>query len=76
MLAVSLALWIILREYLFLFVALGAAYRIWKRDFPAEAKQGIAYYFIALIVANGFLSWYCLNQARLVFPPFHRVHIA
>jgi len=64
---VSLTLWIILHEYLFLFVALGTGYRIWKRDFPAEAKQGIAYYFIALVVANGFLSWYCLNQARLVF---------
>jgi len=71
-LAVSLALWIILHEYLFLFVALGTGYRIWKRDFPAEPKQGIAYYFIALIVANGFLSWYCLNQARLVFP--HRAY--
>jgi Zn-dependent protease len=71
-LAVSLALWIILHEYLFLFVALGTGYRIWKRDFPAEPKQGIAYYFIALIVANGLLSWYCLNQARLVFP--HRAY--
>jgi Zn-dependent protease len=67
-LLVSLALWIILREYVFLFVAIGTAYRIWKRDFPAEAKDGIAYYFIALVVANGFLSWYCLNQARLLFP--------
>jgi Zn-dependent protease len=71
-LLVSLALWIVLHEYLFLFVALGTGYRIWKRDFPAEAKQGIAYYFIVLVVANGFLSWHCLNQARLVFP--HRVH--
>ena len=67
-LVVALALWVILHEYLFLFVALGAGYRIWKRDFPPEAKQGIAYYFIALIVANGFLSWYCLNQARILFP--------
>lgn len=66
-LVVSLALWLILHEYMFLFVALGTGYRIWKRDFPAEPKQGIAYYFIALVVANGFLSWYCLNQARLLF---------
>lgn len=71
-LVVSLALWIVLHEYLFLFVALGTGYRIWKRDFPAEAKEGIAYYFIALIVANGFLSWYCMNQAHLVFP--HRAY--
>ncbi|MBV9759844.1 MAG: site-2 protease family protein [Acidobacteriaceae bacterium] len=67
-LLVSVALGLVLREYVFLFVGLGAAYRIWKRDFPAEPKEGIAYYFIALIVANGFLSWYCLNQARLLFP--------
>lgn len=66
-LAVSVALWAILHEYLFLFVALGTGYRIWKRDYPAEAKQGVAYYFIALIVANGFLSWYALTQARMSF---------
>lgn len=67
-LLVSLAMFFVLHEYLFLFVALGTGYRIWRRDFPPEAKQGIAYYFITLIVANGFLNWYCLNQARLMFP--------
>ena len=67
-LVVSLALWAMLRGYLFLFVALGTGYRMWKRDYPAEAKQGIAYYFIALVVANGFLNWYALNQAQLLFP--------
>jgi Zn-dependent protease len=70
-LVVSLALWAILHEYVFLFVALGTGYRIWKRDYPAEPKQGIAYYFIALVVANGFLSWYALTQARLLFG--HRI---
>jgi Zn-dependent protease len=66
-LLVSLVLWVMLHEYLFLFIALATGYRLWKRDFPAEAKQGIAYYFIALIIANGFLSWFALNQARIVF---------
>lgn len=65
-LLVSLAMFAILHEYVFLFVALGTGYRIWKRDYPQDAKQGIAYYFIALIAANGFLSWYCLNQIRLL----------
>lgn len=66
-LLVTVALWFMLREYVFLFVALGTGYRLWKRDYPAEPKEGIAYYFIALVIANGFLSWYALNQARLLF---------
>ncbi len=71
-LLVSLAMFFVLHEYLFLFVALGTGYRIWRRDFPPEAKQGIAYYFIALVVANGLLSWYCMNQGRLLF--MHRAY--
>jgi Zn-dependent protease len=66
-LLVSLVLFFMLNEYLFLFVAIATAYRIWKRDFPADARQGIAYYFIALVVGNGFLSWFALNQARVLF---------
>ncbi len=69
--AVCLALAFVLREYAFAFVALGTGYRIYKKDFPAEPRQGIAYYFVALAVANGFLSWFCMNQARLAFPQFH-----
>ena len=66
-LLVSAVLFFTLSEYLFLFVAIATAYRLYKRDFPAEQKQGIAYYFIALIVGNGFLSWFALNQAGLLF---------
>ncbi len=66
-LLVSLVLFFVLHEWVFLGVALGTGYRIWKRDFPAEPRQGIAYYFIGLVVANGFLSWYCLNQAHALF---------
>lgn len=66
-LLVSMTLFFMLSEYLFLFIAIATAYRIWKRDFPAEPKQGIAYYFIALIVGNGFLSWFALNQAKTLF---------
>ncbi len=66
-LLVTVVLFFMLHEYIFLFVALGTGYRLWKRDFPAEARQGIAYYFVALIVANGFLSWFCSNQARTLF---------
>lgn len=66
-LLVSVVLFFTLSEYLFLFVAAATAYRLYKRDFPAEPRQGIAYYFIALIVGNGFLSWFALNQARMLF---------
>lgn len=66
-LLVSLVLFFMLHDWVFLVVALVTGYRLWKRDFPAVARQGMAYYFIALIVANGFLSWYCSNQARTLF---------
>jgi Zn-dependent protease len=62
-----LALAFVLQEYAFLFVALGAGYRLYKRDFPATSRQGVAYGFIALAAANGFLSWFCENEARMVF---------
>lgn len=71
LLAVSLAMWFMLhgvRENLFLFLAIGTGYRIWKRDVPAQPNQGIAYYFIGLAVANGFLSWFSLNRAQLLWP--------
>ncbi|HEX4748494.1 MAG TPA: site-2 protease family protein [Bryobacteraceae bacterium] len=64
---VSAVLAYTLKEWLFAFVALGAAYRLWRRDFPPEPRQSIAYYFIALVIGNGFLSWFALNQARMLF---------
>lgn len=68
LLAVSLVMWYMLRENLFLFLAIGTGYRIWKRDVPAQPNEGIAYYFIALAVANGFLSWFSGNRAQILFP--------
>jgi len=67
-LLVSVVLFFMLSDVLFIGVAIATAYRIWKRDFPAEPRQGIAYGFIGLIVANGFLSWFSANQARILFP--------
>jgi Zn-dependent protease len=68
LLAVSLVMWFMLHENLFLFLAIGTGYRIWRRDVPAQPNQGIAYYFIGLAVANGFLSWFSLNRAQLGVP--------
>ena len=67
MLVVCLALAFLMHESAFFFVALGTGYRVWKRDFPAEPRSAIAYAYVAVAIANGFLSWFCLNQARLVF---------
>ena len=61
----SLLLAVVLHEFVFAGLAIGAGYRLWKRDFPAASYDGIGYYFIVLAVANGLLSWFCLNQAQM-----------
>ncbi|MBV9267255.1 MAG: hypothetical protein JO061_13880 [Acidobacteriaceae bacterium] len=67
-LIVSLILAYVLHSYLLLFVALATGYRLMRRDFPAEPRQKIAYYFVALMIGTGFLSWYCINQQHSMFP--------
>jgi Zn-dependent protease len=52
----------VLHEFVFGIVAIGTGYRLWKRD-VSVASESIGYYFIALVLANGLLSWYCLSQA-------------
>jgi Zn-dependent protease len=64
---VSIVMFLTLHETLFLFIAIATGYRLIRRDFPQDAKQGIAYYFIFLVLANGFLSWYATNEAHLRF---------
>lgn len=66
LLAVSLAMFFVVQDFLFLGVALGAGYRIYKRDFPAVPQQTIAYYFCGLVIANGLLSGLAQNQSRLI----------
>jgi Zn-dependent protease len=66
-LVVCITLGLLTREAAFFFVAIGTGYRLWKRDLPAEPRQGIAYAFVGLVIANGLLSWFCLNQARVLF---------
>jgi hypothetical protein len=67
-LILSAVLGVVLHEFVFGILAIATGYRLWKRDFPAKDYDGIGYYFIALAIANGLLSWFCLNQARLVMP--------
>ncbi len=56
------ALAFVLHEFVFGIVAIATGYRLWKRD-EMGASDKIGYYFIALLLANGLLSWYCLSQA-------------
>ena len=66
-LLVSVALFFTFKEFLFLVVAAGVAYRLWRRDFPAQPRESLGYYFVAMVIGNGFLSWYAANQARMLF---------
>jgi Zn-dependent protease len=66
-LLVSVVLFFTLKEFLFVAIAVGVAYRLWRRDFPAEPRQAIAYYFLLMVMGNGFLSWFALNQSRSLF---------
>jgi Zn-dependent protease len=66
-LLVSIAMFFTVHEFLFVLIAIAAGYRLFRRDFPVEPKQSIAYAYIALILGNGFLSWFALNQVRTLF---------
>lgn len=62
-LVVSLAMWGLLGENLFLFIALATAYRLYKRDFPAQSSHTTAYYYIALMIALGAVSYISYQSA-------------
>lgn len=45
-------------------IAAATAYRLYKRDTVAP-RELAGYYYIALAICNGFLSWYCINIAHI-----------
>jgi Zn-dependent protease len=69
-LVISLALWFFLSENIFLFIGLGAGYRLIRKDHPAQGSQSVAYYFIALLIGLGLFDWWMLQTASTVFPAF------
>jgi Zn-dependent protease len=69
-LAISLALWFFLSEFVFLFIGLGAGYRLLRRDHPPVGNQSVAYYFIALLIGLGLFDWWMLQTAGSMFPAF------
>jgi Zn-dependent protease/predicted nucleic acid-binding Zn ribbon protein len=66
-LVVSLAMWFFLGEFLYLAIAAATGYRLWKKDFPTEPNHTLGFYFVGLIMACGFLSWFSLIQAQQIF---------
>lgn len=66
-LVVSLAMYAMLHDLMFVFVAAGVGYRIWRRDFPMQPRPRIGFYYMALVVANGFLSWFSVQRAGALF---------
>lgn len=67
-LIVSIVLWFFLSENMFLFIALGTGYRLYKKDHPQQASQSTAYYFIGLLIALGLFDWWILQRAGGMFP--------
>ncbi len=65
---VSLALWFFLSEFVFLFIALGAGYRVIRKDYPPQPSQSSAYYFIGLLIVLGLFDWWMLQSATNLFP--------
>jgi Zn-dependent protease/RNA polymerase subunit RPABC4/transcription elongation factor Spt4 len=57
-LVVSLALFALVHYPLFVFVAIGTGYRLWRADYPAEPRRRIGIYFVALVIVNGMLAWW------------------
>jgi Zn-dependent protease len=66
-LLVSVVLFFTLKEFLFVIIALGVAFRIWRKDYLPQPRQAIAYYFLAMVIGNGFLSWFARNRAQVLF---------
>ncbi len=62
-LVLALAMVFVLKDgnfIVWLGLAAATGYRIYKRDVTSP-RELIGYYYIALAVANGLLSWYCMN---------------
>jgi hypothetical protein len=50
-----LGLWLLLGENVFLLVALGAGWRLFTKDMPANSSMRTLIYFICVLTALGFL---------------------
>jgi len=53
LLTASVASWLFLGESIFLLVALGAIYRLFTKDLPAQPSRAITAYFVIVLVALG-----------------------
>ena len=57
LLTASLALWLVFRENMLLFVAVGAGFRAFIKDTPANPSRFILFYYVAVLAALSLLMW-------------------
>jgi Zn-dependent protease len=63
-LGVVVAMWALTQEGMLLFIALGAGYRLFTRDYPAEEDNGALTQYIGLIVLLALLVLMCSPAHR------------
>jgi Zn-dependent protease len=71
LLTASLALLLILREPVFLFLAAGVVYRLFKNDSAPQTSRFIAAYYVALLVCLGVVLHFVPGQ---IFPDSAGIH--
>ena len=65
MLTSCAALGLLLDQKVFFLVALGAAYRLFTKDFPPEPSRMTTVYYLSVLVALGLVMWCLPGQAGL-----------
>lgn len=65
-LATMLIMWYLSGETMFFLIALGAIYRLFTKDAPAEADHSVFWQFVALLAAFGFISMWTAHWDRTV----------
>jgi Zn-dependent protease len=63
-LGVTVAMWALTQESMLLFIALGAGYRLFTRDYPAEEDNGVLTQYLGLIVLLALLVLMCSPAHR------------
>ena len=57
LLSLSLVLWLLLGESVFILVAAGAAWRLFTKDLPSQSSRPIRNYFVVLLIGLGVTMW-------------------
>jgi len=63
-LGVVLAMWVLTQETMLLLIAIGAGYRLFSKDYPAEDDNGALIQYVGLIVLLSLLVLMCTPSVR------------